>query len=117
MPKPRKVIVYRATSADGYIARSNGRAEWLNRRPHKYDYGMKQFYASIDTTLLGRKTYDRTVYYCEKIGKPPEFDAKVPHRLLAQAAAKSGPRSRVRDESRQGVHSEAASAARQAHLS
>ena len=79
MPKSRKVIAYLAASADGYIARPDGDVEWLNRRPHKYDYGMKQFYSSIDTILLGRKTYDWAVNYYRKIGKPPQFDSKVPH--------------------------------------
>jgi len=31
--KRRKIIVYIATSADGYIARPDGDVEWLNRRP------------------------------------------------------------------------------------
>src|SRR5207249_5246668 len=30
---PRKVIVHIATSADGYIARSDGDLEWLTSRP------------------------------------------------------------------------------------
>ncbi|HJU43617.1 MAG TPA: dihydrofolate reductase family protein [Vicinamibacterales bacterium] len=84
MPKQRKVIAYLAASADGYIARPDGDVEWLNRRPHKYDYGMKQFYSSIDTILLGRKTYDWAVNYYKKIGKPPEFDAKVPHIVFSR---------------------------------
>ena len=29
----RKIIVYIATSADGYIARPDGDVDWLNRRP------------------------------------------------------------------------------------
>ena len=33
MKADRKIIVYIATSADGYIARPNGDVEWLNRRP------------------------------------------------------------------------------------
>ena len=84
MPKKRKVIAYLAASADGYIARPDGDVEWLNRRPHKYDYGMKQFYSSIDTILLGRKTYDWAVDYYRKIGKPPEFDSKVPHIVFSR---------------------------------
>lgn len=88
MAKKRKVIVYVATSADGYIARPDGDVEWLNRRPHKYDYGMKQFYASIDTILLGRKTYDWAVNYYQKIGKPPEFDANVPHLVFSRKPPK-----------------------------
>jgi hypothetical protein len=44
MKAHRKIIVYIATSADGYIARPNGDVEWLNRRPRKFDYGMTSFY-------------------------------------------------------------------------
>jgi dihydrofolate reductase len=54
----RKIIAHMATSADGYIARPNGDVEWLNRRPRPIDYGMRAFYATIDTILWGRKTYD-----------------------------------------------------------
>jgi dihydrofolate reductase len=45
---------------------------------------MKQFYASIDTILLGRKTYDWAVNYYRKIGKPPQFDSKVPHLVFSR---------------------------------
>ena len=59
MTKPRKVIVHIATSADGYIARSDGDLEWLTSRPApKGFYGMNAFMKSIDTQVLGRKTYE-----------------------------------------------------------
>jgi len=59
MTKRRKVIVHIATSADGYIARPDGDLEWLTSRPApKGFYGMNTFMKSIDTTLLGRKTYE-----------------------------------------------------------
>lgn len=89
MIRKRKVIAYLAASADGYIARPDGDVEWLNRRPHKFDYGMTQFYASIDTILLGRKTYDWAVNYYRKIGKPPQFDAKVPHLVFSRKPART----------------------------
>jgi len=54
----RKIIVYIATSADGYIARPNGSVDWLNRPMPKGAYGMTAFARSIDTILWGRKTYD-----------------------------------------------------------
>ena len=54
----RKIIVYIATSADGYIARPDGGVEWLDRPRPKDNYGMAAFYKSIDTVLMGRKTYD-----------------------------------------------------------
>jgi dihydrofolate reductase len=55
----RKVIVHIATSADGYIARPDGDLEWLTSRPApKGFYGMNAFMRSIDTMVLGRKTYE-----------------------------------------------------------
>lgn len=54
----RKIIAYLATSADGFIARRDGGIEWLDRPRTAGDYGMARFYQSIDTVLIGRKTYD-----------------------------------------------------------
>jgi len=54
----RKIIVYVATSADGYIARPDGSVDWLDRPMPKGAYGMTAFARSIDTILWGRKTYD-----------------------------------------------------------
>jgi len=57
--KRRKVIVHIATSADGYIARPDGDLEWLRSRPApKGFYGMTAFMRSVDTKVLGRKTYE-----------------------------------------------------------
>ncbi len=53
----RKIIVSIATSADGFIARLDGSVDWLDR-PHTEDYGMSEFFKSIDTILWGRRTYD-----------------------------------------------------------
>lgn len=54
----RKIIVYIAVSADGYIARSDGDVAWLDRPRTAGDYGMGLFYKSIDTVLMGRATYE-----------------------------------------------------------
>src|SRR6266567_3620464 len=59
MTKRRNVIVHIATSADGYIARPDGDLEWLTSRPAPEGfYGMNDFMRSVDTKLLGRKTYE-----------------------------------------------------------
>jgi dihydrofolate reductase len=65
----RKIIVYIATSADGYIARADGDVEWLDRPAAPGNYGMNEFYKSIDTILWGRKTAIRAEggYFDEKI--------------------------------------------------
>jgi len=57
--KRRNVIVHIAASADGYIARSDGDLAWLTSRPApKGFYGMNSFMRSIDTKVLGRRTYE-----------------------------------------------------------
>ena len=67
----RKIIVHIATSADGYIARPDGDIEWLTKRPApKGFYGIGKFMNSIDTKLLGRKTYELSL----RMGAP--VDAK-----------------------------------------
>jgi len=87
--RPRKIIAYLAISADGYIARPDGDVEWLNRRPHTSDYGMKAFYASIDTILMGRKTYDWAMAYFRKHGKKEgSFDAKVANYVFSRKPPK-----------------------------
>jgi len=58
MVRKRKIIVYIATSADGFIARPDGSVDWLDRPRPKGNYGMGAFYKSIDTVLWGSKTCD-----------------------------------------------------------
>ena len=85
MNMPRKIIVYIATSADGYIARPDGDVEWLNRRPDAQDYGMRDFYRSIDTILFGRKTYDWALAYQKKSGsKASIFDKNVVNYIFSR---------------------------------
>lgn len=85
MKTERKIIVYIAASADGYIARPDGDVEWLNRRPQTVDYGMKEFYPTIDTILWGRKTYDWLLNYYKQRGKTKGlFDTKVANYVFSR---------------------------------
>ena len=85
MKTRRKIIVYIATSADGYIARPDGDVEWLNRRPRTVDYGIREFYPTIDTILWGRKTYDWLLSYCRKKGKKDGlFDTKLANYVFSR---------------------------------
>lgn len=61
VPK-RKIIVNIATSADGYVARTDGNLDWLTKRPApKGFYGLPKFSRSIDAKILGRKTFDLSI--------------------------------------------------------
>jgi dihydrofolate reductase len=68
----RKVIVYVATSADGFIARSDGSIDWLNRPQTAGDYGMGAFRRSIDSIVLGRKTYEFGLQHGARFGTKPK---------------------------------------------
>jgi len=59
---PRRVIVHIGASADGYIARTDGDLEWLTARaaPAGF-YGIDAFMRSVDTKVLGRKTYEASL--------------------------------------------------------
>ena len=89
MKARRKIIVYIATSADGYIARPDGDVEWLNRRPDTIDYGMREFYPTIDTILWGRKTYDWLLDYYKKKGrKGGMFDTNLANYVFSRKPRK-----------------------------
>ncbi len=77
MKARRKIIVYIATSADGFIARADGSVDWLERPRPKGDYGMGAFYGSIDTILWGRKTCDMVLDFQRQGVAGSAFDVKV----------------------------------------
>ncbi|ACT94187.1 dihydrofolate reductase family protein [Dyadobacter fermentans] len=56
----RKVFVYIAASLDGYIAKHDDDLTFLSlvEQPGE-DYGYAEFIDTIDTVIIGRKTYDK----------------------------------------------------------
>ena len=54
----RKVVLNLAVSLDGYIAGPNGEYDWCFTDD---DYGMSAFFKRIDSTFMGRKTYELVV--------------------------------------------------------
>ncbi len=88
MKGQRKIIVDIATSADGYIARPDGDVEWLNRRA-RADYGIKAFYKTVDTIIMGRKTYDWSMAYAKKHGmKSGVFDTNLRNFIFSKKPPK-----------------------------
>lgn len=56
--------VFVGTSVDGFIARRNGRYDFLaagEREPHGYD----EFIAHVDALVIGRKTYETVLAFGE----------------------------------------------------
>jgi dihydrofolate reductase len=58
----RKVKLFIASSLDCYIAREDGGIDWLFT---DNDYGYTKFYDSIDTIIVGRKSYDQSLAFEE----------------------------------------------------
>ncbi len=67
-----KVVLYIATSLDGYIARSNGSVDWLPMGEADEDFGYADFYESVDVLAMGRTTYEQVLSFGEWAypGKP-----------------------------------------------
>jgi dihydrofolate reductase len=60
--------VFIATSLDGYIARPNGKLDWLENAAIKddhEDYGYQQFMAGVNSVVMGRRTFERIARYSE----------------------------------------------------
>jgi dihydrofolate reductase len=56
----RKVIYFLAASLDGFIARVDGSVDWLKTDDlEEAGDELKEFAASVDTVLFGRKTWEK----------------------------------------------------------
>ena len=60
----RKVVLFIAMSLDGYIAREDGDLEWLSVvEDQTEDYGYSNFINTVDTVIMGRKTYEKVLSF------------------------------------------------------
>ena len=88
-PKPEqltqipKIKLYIAATLDGYIARENGALDWLDGLPNpdQNDYGYPAFYQTIDTVIMGRKTYEQIL----------GFDVPWPYKACKSYVISSNP--------------------------
>ena len=82
-----KIVLFIATSLDGYIASPDGTVDWLF---HDADYGYTEFMASLDAVVMGRKTWEQAKTFEEVpfAGKqvfvfsrttPPSSDERIHH--------------------------------------
>ncbi|MBV5312832.1 MAG: dihydrofolate reductase [Prolixibacteraceae bacterium] len=62
MPNERKIILYIAMSLDGFIAKHDDDISFLAQVEQEgEDYGYSAFTQTVDTVILGRKTYDKVL--------------------------------------------------------
>lgn len=54
----RKVVLFIAASLDGYIARNDETLDWLFEVEGEGDNGYSAFYETVDTVIMGRRTFD-----------------------------------------------------------
>ncbi|WP_430786702.1 dihydrofolate reductase family protein [Virgibacillus flavescens] len=64
----KNLVFYGATSMDGFIAREDHALDWLIGTEGEEDTSYPDFYESLDTILMGRKTYEQI-----QILSPEEF--------------------------------------------
>lgn len=87
MEHPRKLILYIAMSLDGYIATSDDGLEFLNLvQQEGEDYGYNDFVNSIDTVIIGRRTYDKIV----SLGVPYPLSDKTTYVVTHQKNLHNG---------------------------
>jgi dihydrofolate reductase len=71
----RKVVLYIAASLDGYIAAPGDDLSFLSVvQQTGEDYGYSEFYNTVDTVIMGRKTYDWVI---RQISQPPHTSKKL----------------------------------------
>lgn len=71
MSKQRKTVFYGAISLDGYLARKNHSLDWLIGTEGENDTSYPEFYETVDTLIMGRKTYEQILLL-----SPEEFPYK-----------------------------------------
>lgn len=83
----RKLSVYIATSLDGFIAKPNDDLSFLKIvEKEGEDYGYNAFIESIDTIIIGRKTYD---WVCKAIGSSHYENGKNDVYVITRTKQKS----------------------------
>lgn len=57
-----KVVLYIATSLDGFIARQDGDISWLDEfNSDQEDYGYQEFYKGVGALVMGSRTYEQAL--------------------------------------------------------
>lgn len=79
----REVILFIATSLDGFIAKEDDNLQWLYDVEGEGDNGYTEMYQSIDTIIMGKRTYDYVMEHTESFPYPDKKNAmySLPHKM------------------------------------
>lgn len=67
MRNQRKIVLFIAQSLDGYIATKEDSLDWLFKVEGEGDNGYSEFLETIDTILLGKRTYEWVMNHVEGV--------------------------------------------------
>ena len=109
-----KASVYVGASLDGFIARRDGSIDWLNEAqslvPEEEDCGFAEFMDSVDTLIMGRKTFEQVLSFGQwPYGDTPVIvlshnPIEIPSNLPGTVSSSSeSPRTLLERLSKQGV--------------
>lgn len=70
----REIVLFIAASLDGYIAKEDDDLQWLMETEGEGDNGYTEMYETIDTIIMGKRTYD---YVVEHMDTFPYVDKNV----------------------------------------
>ncbi len=59
----RKIILYLATSIDGFIAKADGSVGWLETEVDLGEYSFDKFMTQIDSIIMGRTSYEQNLTF------------------------------------------------------
>jgi dihydrofolate reductase len=63
---PNNIMLYIASSLDGFIARKDGSVDWLSPYENgQEDYGYKDFLKKVGTVIMGNTTYKQVLTFGE----------------------------------------------------
>jgi len=66
----REILVFIAGSLDGFIAKENDDLQWLEETEGEGDNGYADMYQTIDTVIMGKRTYDYILEHMEPFPYP-----------------------------------------------
>ena len=89
-----KVVLFTATTLDGFIARPDGNLDWLIEfpNPDKLDYGYSDFLLGVGAIIMGKNTYNEILSFgvvwpysginSYVVASDPKFEIKSPDTFL-----------------------------------